>query len=349
MSELALSVPRSRSALVPALAIALVGAMALALSRGAMPVSLREQAEIFGEAALGGGSVDAVKRGVLLDIRLPRALFSAVIGAALGCAGALSQALFRNPLADPSLIGASAGAALAAASCIVLAGTFVVAAPLVLLPVSAFGGALAASYAVWRAATVRGRSNIAAVLLAGVAITAICMAGTGVLTLVASDAQLRSLTFWTMGSLAGGSWATLAVAALFTAPVVLAAPALAQPLDAWLLGEAESFHLGVDVDRLKRRVVLLVAVAVGTAVALAGVINFVGLVVPHLVRLVSGPSHRRLLPASALGGALLLTVGDVVARTVAVPAEVPIGIVTALAGAPWFLWLLRQRAAEAAL
>ncbi len=279
---------------------------------------------------------------VLLHIRLPRVVLGALVGAALAVSGALMQGLFRNPLADPGLLGVSAGSALAAVAWIVLGGAFVLP-PLLAanaLALAAFAGGLVTTTLVYRFATHSGRTLIATMLLAGVALSALAGAGVGLFVFLADDAQLRSITFWTLGALGGASWETVGGVAPFLLAPAIAGPFLARGLNAMLLGETEAFHLGVRVERLKRSVVLLAALGVGASVAAGGMIGFVGLVVPHLVRLALGPDHRTLVPASALLGAILLLLADLFARTMAAPAEVPIGIVTALGGAPFFLWLL---------
>jgi iron complex transport system permease protein len=295
----------------------------------------------------GEASWSPAQESVLLAIRLPRTILAALAGGGVAVAGALLQGLFRNPLADPGLIGVSGGAALAAAAVVVLGGTALTAAPAALavlaLPLAAFGGGLATAAAAHRAASRDGETRVAGLLLAGIALNALAGSATGLLLFVASDAQLRAITFWSLGSLAGATWPALAGAAPLLVLALALAPRLARSLDLLQLGEAEAGHLGLDVERLKRRVIALAALAVGAAVALTGIIGFVGLVVPHLVRLIGGPDHRLVVPGSVLLGAALLLFADVVARSVAAPAEVPIGIVTALFGAPFLLWLLRRR------
>jgi iron complex transport system permease protein len=285
---------------------------------------------------------------VLLAIRFPRVLLGALIGAALAVSGAAMHGLFRNPLADPGLVDVTSGAALAAAVVIVLGATVLHGLADLLgpfaLPAAAFTGGLAATLLVRRLLTLGGRTLIATMLLAGIAINALARAGTGLLTFLASDEQLRDLTFWSLGSLGRTTWSAVAIAGPLLLGSIFFIARLARSLNAFLLGEAEAGHLvGLHVERVKRRLVILVALAVGTAVSVAGSIGFVGLVVPHLVRLAAGPDHRSLLPASALLGASLLLGADLAARTIAAPAEVPIGIVTALAGAPFFLWLLLRK------
>jgi iron complex transport system permease protein len=284
---------------------------------------------------------------VILEIRLPRTLLGLLVGAALALAGAAMQGLFRNPLADPGLIGVSAGAALAAVSVIVLGshglafltgalGSFS-------LPLAAFAGGLVTTIVVYRLASRDGQTSVATLLLAGIAVNALCGAATGLLTYVADDQQLRTLTFWSMGSLGGAGWSQVGSAALLIALPLLALPLLARTLNALLLGEAEAGHLGIAVQAMQRVIVLLAALAVGAAVAVSGIIGFVGLVVPHLLRLALGPDHRTLLPGAALLGGSLLLLADLLARTLVTPAELPIGILTALLGGPFFLALLMHR------
>lgn len=274
---------------------------------------------------------------VVLMLRLPRLLLAVLVGSALAGGGATMQGLFRNPLADPGLIGVSAGAALGAVGAIVLggqSGSWLVAA-------MAFVGGLAATSVVYVLG--RRRPGVANLLLAGVAINAIAMAGVGLLTYMANENQLRDLTFWSLGSLGGANWARVATVAPWIALPLLCLPRAAQALNALLLGESEATLLGFRPERLQPLLITLVALAVAAAVAFTGVIGFVGLVIPHLLRMVFGPDHRFLLPASALGGAILLVVADALARTVVAPGELPIGVLTALVGGPFFLWLLLRR------
>jgi iron complex transport system permease protein len=285
---------------------------------------------------------DAAILGV---VRAPRVLLAAVVGAGLGAAGAAMQGLFRNPLADPGLIGVSAGAALAAVAAIVLGGGALAGAlGLWLLPGAAFIGGLGATLAMARLGSVGGVTPVATLLLAGVAVNALAGALTGMLIFMADDRQVRDITFWTLGSLAGARWAQVPVVLVLVGLPAALLCLLARPLNALLLGEAEAFHLGTRVEAVKRIAVVLAAIAVAGGVAFTGLIGFVGLVVPHLVRLGFGADHRLVLPGAALLGAALLVLADLVARSLAAPAELPVGIVTALLGAPFFLWLLRRRA-----
>lgn len=292
-----------------------------------------------------GGELEALDRTVLFSIRLPRVLGGLLVGATLGLCGAAMQGLFRNPLADPGLIGVTGGAALGAVLAVKFAATALagVAAALgeLALPACALAGALLATAFMHRASVVEGRVVVALMLLAGVGINALAGAGTGLVLFFADDDQLRQFTFWTLGSLGQVTWAKLAAALPFVLPAWWIIPGHARALDALLLGEAEAGHLGVELARLKRRLVFATAAGVGAAVSVAGGIGFIGLVVPHLVRQIFGPAHRWLIPGSALLGATLLVGADLLARTVAMPAELPVGVITAALGAPVFFSLLR--------
>lgn len=280
---------------------------------------------------------------ILGQIRLPRTLLGLAVGGILALSGVAMQGLFRNPLADPGLVGVSSGAALGAAFAIVggsaLGGLPEAFAPYV-LSVCAFLGGLGVTALVYRLGRRNGRTHVATMLLAGIALTALSGAAVGLFTYLADDATLRTLTFWNLGSLNGASYARLWPLLLVSAGGAIWLPRRARALNALLLGESEAAHLGIDVEWLKRELVLCTALGVGAAVAAAGMIGFVGLVVPHLVRLLAGPDHRVLLPASMLAGASLLLFADLVARLALAPAELPIGIVTAFIGAPFFLYLL---------
>ena len=347
LGRLGTSDGRVRTGLVLGLLAAAVVLAALAsLGTGAVSLPLARVASILARGREAGLSEAATARDavIVFDIRMPRTLVGLLVGAALATAGALLQGLFRNPLADPALVGVSAGSGFAAAVVIVLGHAVVPGpVPFAALPVAAFLGALAATSLLYGIATRRGRTSIATMLLAGIAITALASAGTGFLAFLSDDRQLRDLTFWTLGSIGGSTWSKVAVVGPVIAGVLCAAPLLARALNALVLGEAEAFHLGIAVERTKRVVILLAAVAVGSAVSVAGLISFVGLVVPHVIRIGIGPDHRLLLPASALGGGILLLAADMVARVAVAPAELPIGIVTAFIGAPYFLWLLLRR------
>lgn len=293
------------------------------------------------------GTLDQRDSVILWSIRLPRLLLGLSVGAALAVAGALMQGLFRNPLADPGIVGVGSGAGLGAVLAIVLgglmpAGLQALAGPH-LVPLGAFFGGWAATLLLYRVATRDGRTNVATMLLAGIALGALAGAVTGLLVYVADDRQLRDLTFWSMGSLAGSSWAKLSAALPLILPVLVLSPLLGRGLNALALGEAQAAHLGVAVERVKSLAILATAAAAGAAVAVAGGIGFIGIVVPHLLRLATGPDHRALLPNAALMGGGLLVAADMLARTLVAPAELPIGIITAVIGAPVFLWILLRR------
>lgn len=328
---------------------ALAAAFLLAVGTGAVAVGPGEALAILA-AQLGielPWNFTRQQEAVLLAIRLPRALAGIFVGAALAACGAALQGLFRNPLADPALIGVSTGAALAAATVIVLGGSLTAVAaflPLsLLLPLAAFGGGLATTLIVYRIASRDGRTDVAIMLLAGVAMNAITAAGVGLMVFMSDDQQLRDLNFWLLGSLGGATWDSLGAGAPFLVIGALALLLFARPLNALLLGESEAGHLGFRVERTKRTIVVLAALVTGAAVALTGVISFVGLVVPHVVRLLAGPDHRLLLPCSMMFGAALLLIADLFARTLVLPAELPISILMACIGGPFFIWLLLRR------
>ena len=284
---------------------------------------------------------------IIYDIRMPRVVLGALIGAALAVSGAVMQGLFRNPLADPGLVGVSAGAGLGAVSMIVLGGTALAPVSALLgiyaLPAAAFLGGLAVTLVLYRISTRRGQTSVATMLLAGIARAALAGAAMGLLIFMADDRQLRDLTFWNLGSLAGATWIKIAAVGPVIALALATAPFLARGLNALALGETTAHHLGIPVQRFKYVAIVAVAAATGVSVAVSGGIGFVGIVVPHLLRLLIGPDNRYLLPASALLGAALLLVADAISRTVVAPAELPIGVVTAAAGAPFFLWILLRK------
>lgn len=294
-----------------------------------------------------GEELELRERVVLWDIRLPRTLMGVAVGAALAVSGATMQGLFRNPLADPGLIGVSAGAGFGAIVAIVLGGLL----PLALrdtlgyylVPIAAFVGSWASTLILYHVSTRRGRTSVATMLLAGIGLGALTGAISGVLIYIADDAQLRTLTFWGMGSIAGATWSKLLAALPLMLAALIATPFIAKGLNGLALGEAAASHMGIDVQRTKNVAILAVAAAVGAAVAVSGGIGFVGIVVPHLLRLAVGPDHTYLLRNSALLGATLLLVADIISRMVIAPAELPIGIIMAVIGGPFFLWILLRR------
>lgn len=342
--------PLHNTLIVGAAVLLFVATAVVAMGTGAVQIPPSRVLTIV--LGLDDPSITDAQRAVVMNVRVPRVLLALLAGAGLACAGVMMQALFRNPLADPALIGVSAGAALGAVATIVLGATLLQGLSKVLgvwtLPTAAFVGALVTATLVFKLSSRDGQVDATTMLLCGIAVNALTGAGIGLLTYLATDEQLRNLTFWSLGSLGAASWSSLLGAAPAIVLMVLVGPWLAHQLNALLLGESEALHLGVAVERLKRVVVALTAASAGAVVAVCGVIGFVGLVAPHMARLLVGPDHRYVLPLASLIGATLLTAGDLVARTAVRPAELPIGILTAFMGAPFFLWLLRRRQAVGA-
>ena len=320
--------------------LAVVAVSLFSLSIGAAGTQVRDALAVW----IATGELDPAARLILFDIRLPRLALGLLVGAALAVSGAVMQGLFRNPLADPGLVGVGAGAGLGAITAIVLGaalpGVVVAAAGTYLIPIAAFCGGWISTLLLYRVSTRRGRTSVATMLLAGIALAALAGALSGILVYLADDRQLRDLTFWGLGSLAGATWPKVLSAGPLIAVAIIIAPALARGLNGLALGEAAAMHMGVPLERLKTWAILTVACGTGAAVAVSGGIGFIGIVVPHLLRLATGPDHRALLPNAALLGASLLVLADCISRTIIAPAELPIGIVTAVIGAPVFLWIL---------
>lgn len=290
-----------------------------------------------------GDTAHAQEVLILSAIRLPRLILGFCIGAILAVSGAAMQGLFRNPLADPSLIGVTSGASAGASCVIVFGGTWLQSAYFGGLPLVALGatiGGLIAVVLVYRIATSANGTAVATMLLAGIAISAVAAALNNLFSYFGDNEMLRRISLWQMGSLDGADWYRVALAATVAAVLLIILPRQSTALNALLLGESEARHLGIDVEGVKRRLIVLTALGVGSSIAVAGVIAFVGLVVPHIVRLLIGPDHRFLIPASALGGGILLVLADALARVIVAPAELPTGILTALIGAPVFFSLL---------
>lgn len=330
------------SSLMGALFIALASSLAM----GAMQVPLRDVLIILAKCGglMKNTAVDPSYEGVIHIVRLPRVLLGVLVGAALGVSGAAIQGIFRNPLAEPGLIGISAGASLFAVAIIALEVSLLSVLSNVLgyylLAIGAFTGAGIAALIVYQLSRTEGRPNVATMLLAGIAINALAGALTGLITYMAEEQQLRSITFWMLGSLGGATWQSVGCIAPFVLIPVFILPLLGKSLNAFALGETQADLLGLRTDRVKLQVVLLATMAVGASVAVSGIIGFVGLLVPHTVRLIGGVDNKYVLPASALLGALIMTVADLIARTLAAPVELPIGVITALLGTPMFLYIL---------
>ncbi|KGK12163.1 FecCD family ABC transporter permease [Vibrio navarrensis] len=284
---------------------------------------------------------------VIREIRLPRTLLCMLVGAILALCGVVMQGLFRNPLAEPGIIGVSAGAALGGAVAIVglsqVSHLYPQLMNLAILPLFSFLGGAGATWLVYRIGASEFGTSATIMLLAGVAISAISGAVIGYLNFLADDQTLRDLSLWSMGSLAAASWSSIMLALVTMLILYGYFARKAMPLNALLLGEAEARHLGIDVQSLKRGLITLAAVGVGVTVSICGAVGFIGLVIPHLGRMLAGPDHRKLIPISAMLGALLLTAADMVARIAVAPAELPVGIVTAAIGAPFFIYLLLQQ------
>ena len=332
---------------LPVLGVAMVAGVAI----GSTPMPWETVTRVLASSLLPGGIVDTstlsgADVAIIWMIRLPRVLVAAIVGAGLATAGALMQGLFRNPLAEPSLTGVGPGAVLGAVTVFVTGWGMT---SVVALPLAALGGALAALFVVYAIATRGGATPITTLLLAGIAVGSFLTAMSSLLISlnIVTWQVAQDIVFWMMGGLDSRTWAHVWLSAPFVAVGLVAALFQARTLDLLLLGEDSASALGVDVESAKRALVLTSALLTGAAVAVAGLVGFVGLVVPHAVRLLLGPTHRTLLPASALGGATFLVACDLVARTVQPPIEIRLGVVTALSGAPFFLWLLLKRLREA--
>ena len=309
---------------------------------GAVPISLNDWTSLINR----GGDIESGSSYVLWQLRLPRAVFALLIGAALGLSGALTQGLFRNPLADPGLLGVSAGAACAVALGIVLLNDLNI--PLLpewrfwTIPVLAFSGAILVCFALDRIARWITPGSIAGLLLTGIALNALAAAIIGLCTYLATDEQLRNLTFWTMGSLSGSSWMLVIAAAVLFTLAWWRLRALIPVMNVFALGESVAAHVGIEISRIRMEIIFWVALLSGFAVAWCGMIGFIGLIAPNFARVCLGGDQRVVVPASMLLGGILLLLADTCARTIAIPAEVPVGIFTALLGAPFFIMLLRS-------
>ncbi|HMR93187.1 MAG TPA: iron ABC transporter permease [Chitinophagaceae bacterium] len=332
--------------LILLLSILLIAAIILASGIGALPVAPGKVLSILlHQLGLQNGEGFTVQEeAVITAIRLPRVFFALLIGATLSVCGGAMQGLFRNPLADPGLVGISSGAAMAAVIAIVLTTSVFSGMQaqfgIYALSLFTFAGAFVTAMVVYKLSQSKGRTIVSTMLLAGIAISALTSSVTGFITLSATDAQLRTITFWTLGSLGGANWTNLMALLPLSLLCIIGLPLMAKPLNAFTLGETNALHLGIRIESLKLKVILLTALGVGACVSVSGVIGFVGLVVPHIIRKLIGPEHKNLFIASALLGALLLLVADLLCRTIIAPVEIPIGILTAFIGAPFFLYLL---------
>ena len=327
----------SRWTLGGALLLATLASVVLSVRLGSVPLST---AEVVGALS---GDADPVVRDIVLQLRLPRVLLGVLVGGGLAIAGATFQALLRNPLAEPYILGISGGASVGAV--LVLAFGWVAAGSWT-LPLAAFAGAILAIVLVFRVATATGRAmDVRVLLLAGVVVAAFFSACIAFILSISPARTVQSAVLWIMGSLAGATWRAVLVTAVYTTPAVFLLLGLARPLNLLSIGEETAHHLGADVERVKRIALAVAALVTASGVAVAGVIGFVGLVVPHAVRLLVGSDHRALLPLSFLAGAAFLTLADLGARLTLAPTEIPIGVITAFIGVPFFLVLLRRSVA----
>jgi iron complex transport system permease protein len=291
-----------------------------------------------------------IQRGTLLNIRLPRIVLGILIGSSLAAAGAVIQGMFRNPLADPGLIGISAGSAFATAAVIVLSALPAFKPTFDLLTqwnipvrlIGSFLGGMTTTLLIYTLATSNGRTSVPTMLLTGIAVNALAGAGVGMLVAFGDDAEVRDITFWQLGSLVDSTWERVGSVSIWILLAMIPLLFLSRPLNALLFGETEAKHLGYDTQRIKQFIIVLVAISVGLGVAVAGVVGFVGLIVPHLIRIVAGPDHRYVLPGSMLLGGSLLVISDLIARTIAEGREIPLGVITALIGSPFFIYLLMK-------
>lgn len=328
--------------------VALLSVVLLSLSLGAVHIPFSELLSIIGNKI---GIVDEKlfsprQEAVFFNIRLPRVLLGILVGSALSISGAAMQGLFRNPLAEPGLIGISSGAMLFAALFIVLEIPFLLLVKdyfgYYALAFAAFLGATITTWLVYRLSMRNGKADITTLLLAGIAINALAGSFTGFLVYLANDEQLRNITFWSMGSLGGASWKTVSAVLPFVIIPLLVLPFFAKAINALALGEAQAMHMGVNISILKKVIIVLATLGVGASVAVSGLIGFVGLVVPHIIRMAFSADHRLVIPASALLGAVVLVAADLVARTIVSPAELPIGILTAMIGTPIFIYIIMR-------
>jgi iron complex transport system permease protein len=336
----------SYSSIYFTLSLLLVIAIVLSAGTGAVYLSFREISALIAHKAFGSGIVNPVHEGLFFQIRLPRTILCLFVGAALSVSGALMQSLFRNPIVEPGLVGTSAGSALGAALFIVLgSNSFFSHLSFMgdlLMPVCAFMGGLVATVIVYYFSASLNRVNISVMILAGIAVNAIANGATGFLAYIARDPQARSITFWNLGSFAGANWTAVAFAGASTIVGFFLSLRFAKSLNALQLGDTEAGYLGINTERLKISIILINTLLVSIATSLVGIIAFVGLIIPHLLRLMKGSDNRFLIIGSALLGAIVLSITDMVCRVVIAPAEMPIGIITAFIGAPVFLWLLNR-------
>ncbi|CAG5009669.1 Hemin transport system permease protein HmuU [Dyadobacter sp. CECT 9275] len=341
--------PATNGRMLFILGFILLGCVLFSACTGALSISVPELWQIisFKLGISSNASFEEQKSIVFWVIRLPRVCLAVLVGIGLGIAGASLQGLFRNPIADATLIGVTSGASMFAVFVIMLNVKYT----LILNEVGgayaislvAFMGAVLTTGLVYQLSKITGEGSVTTMLLCGIAINALVGAVTGLMTYIADDDQLRTITFWNLGSLGGANWTSVISIAPFVLISAFFMPYLAKALNLLVLGESQAASLGVNMKILKRQVIILATMGVGASVAVAGTIGFVGLVVPHIIRTTFGPDHKTLLMGSALGGAIVLTLADTISRTLVAPSELPIGILTALLGTPFFLYILWEK------
>jgi len=323
--------------------------MVLAIRTGAVDITYKEifisLSKAFGFHP--SGKIEPLQEGVFMQIRLPRVLLCVIVGAGLSVSGALMQALFRNPIVEPGLIGTSSGAAFGAALVFVVGKNFFAQYSQVLgnmaLPASAFVFSLIATTLVYKLSSSLGKVTVSVMILVGVAINALAASSTGFLSYIARDPQARSITFWNLGTFSGADWNSLMLVCAVTIPSIILVLRYSKALNALLLGEAEAGYLGINTNSLKTKIILLNTFIVAIATSVVGVIGFVGLIVPHILRMIKSSDNRFLIIGSTLVGAIVMNLADMTSRVIIAPAELPIGIVTSFIGAPVFIWLLLRQ------
>jgi iron complex transport system permease protein len=328
------------------LCILLILLIMISAGVGAVHLSIGEIFDLLSDAVgiKPGAQINPIHQGLFFQIRLPRTFLCFIVGAALSVSGALMQSLFRNPIVEPGLVGTSAGAALGA-SFVFVFGKIEIFSQLaflgdLLMPAAAFTGGLLATGIVYRFSSTYGKVNVATMILAGIAVNAMAAGGTGFLAYIARDPQARSITFWNLGTFSGADWKSVMIIAIVTVICILTVLRFAKQLNALQLGETEANYLGINIERMKIQLILINTLMVSVATSMVGVISFVGLTVPHLLRILKGSDNRYLIIGSALLGAIVMITADMLCRVIIAPAEMPIGIITAFIGAPVFLWLL---------
>lgn len=326
------------------LVAALIVTALFSIRYGAVSISIDEMVSALRNYFSAPDSMSLNER-IFMEIRLPRGILCMLVGASLAVGGTLMQALFRNPIVEPGLVGTSSGAAFGAALYFVLGALFHFNAGEWTLPFAACAGGILSTALVFLLSQSKqsGKSSVVALLLTGIAVNALFMSGVGFLSYIARDPQARSITFWGLGTLSGANWHSVTIVGITTIGCIAIAMRYGKHLNALMLGEEEAQFLGINIRRLKLSVLLVNVVMVAVATAFVGVISFVGLIVPHLLRIVNGSDNRFLIRNSALLGAILLSLADLIARLALAPAELPIGIVTSVVGVPIFIILLRRK------